>query len=89
MTAEEYAKTLTAQNGVCAICSKPPNGKNLSVDHDHDTGEVRGLLCDNCNRSLGLTCESIDILTKMIDYLNKNLPAGNLSQLSTSSGMSN
>ncbi|MDO8302701.1 MAG: endonuclease VII domain-containing protein, partial [Sedimentisphaerales bacterium] len=69
MTTEEYDEILTAQNGVCATCGRPPNGKYLSIDHDHDTGKVRGLLCDNCNRSLGLTHESIDILAKMINYL--------------------
>jgi hypothetical protein len=43
-----------AQGGVCAICNQPPSpGRNLSVDHNHETGEVRGLLCVGCNTGVG------------------------------------
>ena len=71
---KDYDAMLFAQNGVCAICSKePPNHhkKRLNVDHCHKTGEVRGLLCDACNRALGLFKDSSDILTKAINYLYK------------------
>lgn len=45
-------------------------GKNrLSVDHCHTTGKVRGLLCDNCNKSLGLLKDSIEIVSNMLIYL--------------------
>lgn len=55
ITPEDYERMLTEQNGVCAICGQPPRGKmkRLSVDHNHTTGEVRGLLCITCNRVAG------------------------------------
>ena len=48
---KEYRRMLNAQHGKCAVCKKPPKNKNrsMSVDHDHKTGEVRGLLCYFCN----------------------------------------
>lgn len=60
LTIEEFAAMVEAVGGVCEICGQPPRGgpKNqnpiLRVDHDHKTGQVRGLLCDPCNRSIGL-----------------------------------
>lgn len=49
----EYAVMFIAQDGVCAICHRPPKTKRLHVDHDHrGTGRVRALLCFRCNRSL-------------------------------------
>ena len=55
LTIEDYDCLLNLQNGVCAICGQEesiPN-KRLAVDHDHKTGEVRGLLCTSCNTKLG------------------------------------
>jgi Recombination endonuclease VII len=50
---KEYKRMFSAQNGVCAVCKRPPKKKkNLHVDHDHFTGEVRGLLCYYCNRRI-------------------------------------
>jgi hypothetical protein len=77
ITYEEYEQMLADQNGVCAICGKDePNehgrtGKKfrLSVDHCHDTGVVRGLLCQKCNRALGLLNDSPELLQSAIDYL--------------------
>lgn len=48
---KEYKRMFEAQSKVCAVCQRPPKlGKNLHVDHDHATNEVRGLLCYYCNR---------------------------------------
>jgi hypothetical protein len=48
----EYDAMLEEQCGVCAICGKPPKKNRLHVDHDHDTGRIRGLLCVACNSKL-------------------------------------
>jgi hypothetical protein len=54
ITLADYAELLAQQGGKCAICEAPePANKTLDVDHDHKTGEVRGLLCTSCNRMLG------------------------------------
>lgn len=69
---EEYEAMLVSQNGVCAICScEPPKHwkKRLNVDHCHTTGKVRGLLCDACNRGIGLLKDSATILNNAILYL--------------------
>ena len=54
MSLEQYNQMALAQNGVCAICKKEnSNGIKLSVDHNHKTGKVRGLLCQRCNFVIG------------------------------------
>lgn len=68
----DYEARLSEQNGVCAICkSEPPkhHKKRLNIDHCHTTGRVRGLLCDACNRALGLFKDSPDLMHKAISYL--------------------
>jgi hypothetical protein len=79
ITLDEYNELLIKQNGVCDICSqiekvKHKNGTllQLSVDHDHKTGKVRGLLCYKCNSLLGRVNDSIYILDKAKEYLIKN-----------------
>jgi Recombination endonuclease VII len=54
ITLAEYDALLQAQNGRCAVCETKPTQKILHVDHDHVTGELRGLLCSACNTALGL-----------------------------------
>lgn len=72
ITLEEYNKMLADQKNVCAICGLFCTTKrNLAVDHDHDTGEVRGLLCSNCNRGLGHFQDKVNNLEKAIEYLKK------------------
>ena len=71
ITLEDYNRMREEQNGVCAICGQiDDNGFSLAVDHCHTTKKVRGLLCANCNRGLGIFNDSIDLLTKAINYLN-------------------
>lgn len=65
------------QQGLCALCEKPEIKKNygttckLSVDHDHRTGRVRGLLCSKCNSILGMANDNIALLMKAILYLKR------------------
>lgn len=78
ITIEGYAHLLEQQNSVCAICFKPErakmNGKikKLSVDHNHVTGRVRGLLCSVCNTGIGKLQEDKTILLSAINYLERN-----------------
>lgn len=71
ITLDYYNILFEKQKGLCLICNCPQSSDNrsLCVDHNHETGEVRGLLCDKCNRGLGLFCEDINILNKAIKYL--------------------
>ena len=71
MTLENYNKMLTAQNDRCKICNrhKSDQKRSLHVDHCHDSGKIRGILCGNCNVALGLFNDDIDTLKKAIIYL--------------------
>lgn len=75
LTIEDYNNIFNSQNGCCAICNRHQMNfkKNLAVDHDHNTGEVRGLLCHNCNTGLGQFKDNIELMKSGIDYLNKYL----------------
>ncbi|MCB1711167.1 MAG: endonuclease VII domain-containing protein [Candidatus Riesia sp.] len=69
---EEYEKLSKKQNNKCAICTKEENSERnnfLCVDHNHSTGQIRGLLCSNCNRGLGLLKDNEIILNNAIKYL--------------------
>jgi len=68
LTIEEYDVLFEAQDGHCAICG---NGGDrwLDVDHDHETGRLRGLLCRRCNMGLGALGDSVESLQRAIDYL--------------------
>jgi hypothetical protein len=72
LTLKEYEELFNIQCGVCIICHKPPTVQKpfLVVDHDHKTGKVRGLLCDNCNLALGLFGDSAANLQAAARYLN-------------------
>jgi hypothetical protein len=77
ITLEEYNMMLDEQGGVCAICQMPERRKHprtddpmlLAVDHDHVTGQIRGLLCSTCNIMLGHAQDSIATLASAIQYL--------------------
>ena len=69
----DYDQFLKEQNNCCKICEIDNNfGLLLSVDHNHKTGKVRGLLCQNCNLILGNSKDNIKILEKAIQYLKDN-----------------
>lgn len=73
LSPEQYLELYQTQDGKCKICGKElPDGKYLSVDHNQATGEVRGLLCDQCNRGLGYFHENIEVMKKAIEYLEEN-----------------
>lgn len=72
ITIAQYDAMNAAQSGVCAICSNPPVRRRLDVDHCHSTGVIRGLLCEHCNKALGLFRDSINKLSSAIKYLSKH-----------------
>lgn len=72
ITLEDYENLLIKQNSCCGICKSLPGERGrtyLVVDHNHETGEIRGLLCDPCNRALGMFKDSIEILINAISYI--------------------
>ncbi len=69
--ADEFDGLVRLQGGVCAICGRPDPEH---VDHSHETGEVRGILCFNCNGGLGQFRDSIDALIAAAAYLDARLP---------------
>lgn len=75
MTPEDYDKMLEQQDNCCAICkTATPTGKwkVFAVDHCHITGKVRGLLCNECNRGMGLLRDSPELLIAAANYLKEN-----------------
>jgi len=78
ITPERYAEMVAEQNGLCAICGKPEcetrNGKvkALAVDHDHESGRIRGLLCVACNTGLGKLGDDPVVLRKAADYVERH-----------------
>jgi hypothetical protein len=76
ITLETYNVLFAKQEGKCAICERHQSEckRAFAVDHDHDTGEVRGLLCSNCNTALGLLKDSPEITEKATQYLLSEAP---------------
>lgn len=74
LTADQYDELVRSQGNACAVCGKRRPGESSArgwfhVDHDHQTGKVRGLLCCHCNWGLGNFGDSEDTLQKAIEYL--------------------
>lgn len=75
---KEFREMEREQGGVCAICGEKEtrtrrgNLVRLSVDHDHTTGSIRGLLCTRCNTAVGLMQDEPELLRKAIEYLERN-----------------
>lgn len=72
LTPEDYDRMVLEQQGNCKICGIHQDDLklNLHVDHCHTTGKIRGLLCENCNRGLGMFKDNQDLLQKAKEYLN-------------------
>lgn len=79
LTVEEYESMLEAQNGCCAICGEEIAGRDLNVDHCHQTETVRGILCSLCNRGIGHFKDDPERLISAAMYL---LNASNMEEVS-------
>ena len=69
ITTQEFWSIYEEQDGTCPICDKAIVAEDSAIDHNHNTGEVRGILCKTCNRSLGLLNDSPDTLIRAANYL--------------------
>lgn len=73
ITIADYDRMFDAQNGVCAICLEArPEERTLHVDHDHETGVIRGLLCFRCNNALGDFREEYELFQRAANYLDRD-----------------
>lgn len=76
MTKQEYADKYSAQNEGCMICGGksviPNSERDLYVDHDHETGDIRDLLCNHCNTGLGQFFDKPELLEKAAAYLRRH-----------------
>jgi hypothetical protein len=70
ITPQQYLNKLNEQNGVCAICSKECT-RALAIDHNHTTGQLRGLLCNKCNRGIGYLNDDVNLVQKAMEYLKR------------------
>jgi hypothetical protein len=71
ITVEEYNELFQEQEGCCKICGKHQTAfkRKLDVDHCHETGKIRGLLCNRCNQALGLMKDSPENIKAMLEYV--------------------
>jgi hypothetical protein len=76
ITEEQYEAKKTLQKNYCMICGsagftigKKGHTEKLVVDHDHETGQTRDLLCHNCNRGLGLFKDNLEVVESALEYL--------------------
>jgi hypothetical protein len=91
ITSAQYEHMLNQQHGVCAVCKMPETHRSskgtitpLAIDHDHETGDIRALLCFSCNVAFGQLKEDTDRIQKLKDYAEwcKNRkPSGRIIQL--------
>lgn len=76
ITLQEYTDLFKKQGERCAICKKDnKTNKMFPVDHCHKTNEVRGVLCEECNKALGLFYDNLQVLQNAIEYLKSKIPA--------------
>jgi hypothetical protein len=67
LTVEDFDRMLAEQGGVCAICSR--EHERMCVDHCHETGKVRGILCSPCNRAIGQLGDTVEHVQRAVTYL--------------------
>ena len=73
ITLEDYERMFEEHGGVCAICGESrPEERTLHLDHDHETGKIRGLLCFRCNNALGDFEEQYALFQRAADYLDRD-----------------
>ena len=73
ITFSELDRIYRESGGLCAICGTKPPRKNLALDHSHDTGKIRGLLCVSCNVGLDMFKDDVGILYNAIKYLKRSV----------------
>ncbi|KIQ62398.1 hypothetical protein TR51_25470 [Kitasatospora griseola] len=71
ITPEDYDRLNTEQGGLCALCDRPEENRRLAVDHDHETGKVRALLCSRCNTGLGNLRDDPALMLRAAVYVAK------------------
>lgn len=71
ITSEEFWVMYEEQDGTCPVCDKGIEAEDSAIDHNHKTGEVRGILCKSCNRALGLLGDNPNTLIRGSKYLQK------------------
>jgi hypothetical protein len=82
LTPEDYDRMLEAQGGGCAICGKAPRPDiSLHIDHDHETGRIRGLLCFTCNNGLGQFQDDPELLIAAAEYVGMHRRVAQLIEL--------
>ena len=67
---EWLVQQIALQDGLCALCDLPM--KNTYIDHDHNTGKLRALLCSNCNTGLGKLRDDPQLMRKAADYVERH-----------------
>ena len=71
ITWKEYNALIDSQQGGCAICNEVDKDRRLAIDHNHETGEIRGLLCRSCNQGIGQFRDNPAILLQAYNYISK------------------
>jgi hypothetical protein len=75
LTLEEFDAIIASQNDACAVCFRPfnhdPQKRDIVVDHNHDTGQMRGIVCAKCNAILGRVDRDVEILKRAVAYLER------------------
>lgn len=80
---EQYQELVNKSSGKCDLCGKKVANKRLQIDHDHSTGEIRGLLCIDCNTSLGKLGDNIKGIYSALEYLKGDKKCQNIDTCTT------